>query len=204
MKKILALRKSLFLSLVWLALGLVSTQVLAHIDTQTVHEHATWMDGLLHPLTGVDHLAAMVAVGIWGALAVHRLWLAPTVFVVSMGVGIFSGLAGFDHAGIEPMIAVSVLALGLGIGVGRQQALPVWVTLSCVGLFGACHGAAHGLALQGDASLAPVLAMLLSTALLHVCGVWVGLHVLATRMWMRRLSGAAFAVLGLTLLSGWA
>jgi urease accessory protein len=185
-----------------LGLCLISASAFAHVDLEASHTHATFFSGLLHPLTGLDHLVAMVAVGIWSALAVRQVWLAPAVFVVMMAVGIGLGLQGFDSASIEPMIAASVLVMG--VLVAARHVLSVPMALVLIGVFGLCHGAAHGIALQGHATVAPVLAMLLSTAALHMLGVVVGQHAFAQRIWLQRVSGAAFAALGVALLSNFA
>ncbi len=185
-----------------MGLCLISASAFAHVDLETTHTHATFFSGFLHPLTGLDHLAAMVAVGIWSALAVRHVWLAPMVFVGMMAAGIGLGLQGFDSAMTEPIIAASVLVMG--VLVAARHALSVRAALWLVGVFGLCHGAAHGIALQGDTSVAPVLAMLLSTALLHMLGVVVGQRAFAQRVWLQRVSGTAFAVVGAALLSNFA
>jgi len=141
----------------------------------------------------------MVAVGIWSALALRQVWLAPAVFVCAMGIGMMLGVAGFDHVAIEPMIAISVLVMGLLVA--ARHALSVRAALGLVSTFGLCHGAAHGIVLQGADSLAPALGMLLSTMVLHTLGVVLGQRTLASRVLLQRLSGGAFAVLGVALLS---
>lgn len=171
----------------------------AHVDASAPHEHITFFTGVLHPLTGLDHLTAMVAVGIWSALALRQVWIAPTVFVCAMGIGMVLGVAGFDHAAIEPMIALSVLVMGLLVA--ARHTLSANAALGLIATFGLCHGAAHGIVLQDTDSLVPAFGMLLSTILLHMLGVVLGRRSFEPRLWLQRLSGAAFAALGLVLLA---
>ena len=191
-----------FRRLCLIGLSLFAASAWAHVDAEATHLHATFFSGLVHPLTGIDHLAAMLAVGIWSALALRQVWLAPAVFVGAMGAGIFLGFAGFDHAAIEPMIAASVLVMG--VLVAARHALSVGTALMLITFFGLCHGAAHGIALQGAVSWVPVLGMLLSTMVLHALGVALGQRAFAQRVWLQRVSGGAFAALGVALLSSFA
>jgi urease accessory protein len=179
-------------------LSLCCASAWAHVDSSAPHAHTTFLSGVLHPLTGIDHLVAMVAVGIWSALALRQVWHAPAVFVLAMGVGMVLGSAGFDHVAIEPMIATSVVVMGLLVG--ARNVLSVRVALGLVAAFGLCHGAAHGIVLQGADVFAPVLGMLLSTLVLHMLGVVLGQRAFASRVWLQRLSGGAFAALGVALL----
>jgi urease accessory protein len=185
-----------------MALSVFAANAWAHVDTDATHAHATFFSGVLHPLTGIDHLAAMVAVGIWSALALRQAWMAPALFVTAMGGGVWLGSVGFDHMAIEPMIATSVLVMG--VLVAARQALSVRIALVLVSVFGLCHGAAHGIALQGAVAVAPMAGMLLATMVLHTLGVVLGKSAFAQRVWLQRISGGAFAALGLALLSSFA
>ena len=182
--------------------SLIAASAWAHVDANTTQTHATFFSGVLHPLTGMDHLAAMVAVGIWSALALRQAWVAPAIFVSAMGGGIWLGSVGFDHMAIEPMIATSVLVMG--VLVAARQTLSVRAALVLISVFGLCHGAAHGIALQGSATVLPMAGMLLATMLLHTLGVVLGQRALAQRVWLQRVSGGAFAALGVALLSSFA
>src|SRR3954466_2055203 len=73
------------------------------------HTHAGLVAGFVHPFTGLDHLAAMLALGVWSALALRPVWLAPAAFVSLLAAGALAGFAGLAVPGVEPMIAVSVL-----------------------------------------------------------------------------------------------
>jgi urease accessory protein len=185
-----------------LGLSLAATSACAHVDANATHVYASFFSGVLHPLTGIDHLAAMVAVGIWSALALRQAWMAPALFVTAMGGGIWLGSVGFDHMAIEPMIASSVLVMG--VLVAARQALSVRAALVLVSVFGLCHGAAHGIALQGATTVAPIAGMLLATMVLHMMGVVLGQRAFAQRVWLQRVSGGAFAALGVVLLSSFA
>lgn len=156
--------------------------------------------GLVHPLTGWDHLLAMVAVGLWAAQMGGRArWALPGTFVGSMTVGAMVGLAGVAPPGMESMILVSVLLLGtLVAGAVR---LPLRAGLPLVGLLAFFHGAAHGAEMPADAASEYFLAgMVASTAALHAAGV--GLGVLAQRLKapsVVRWAGAAIVAGGLLL-----
>jgi urease accessory protein len=94
--------------------------------------------------------------------------------------------------------------LVMGVLVAARQALSVRVALVLVSVFGLCHGAAHGIALQGAATVAPMAGMLLATMVLHTLGVVLGKRAFAQRVWLQRVSGGAFAALGVALLSSFA
>jgi urease accessory protein len=162
----------------------------------------TFLEGLLHPLTGPDHLAAMLAVGLWSALATtRRLWLAPAVFVALLLAGALAGMAGIAPPGVEPMVAASLVVLGLLVAT-RWQA-PAGLGLALVGGFAAFHGLAHGgeFALNA-ANPATVLAgMVLATAALHLTGVTLGLALRRHSVWWPRLAGGAIALLGGVLMA---
>jgi urease accessory protein len=185
-----------------MALSVIASNAWAHVDADATHAHATFFSGVLHPLSGIDHLAAMVAVGIWSALALRQAWVAPVIFATAMGGGILLGSVGLDHLAIEPMIAASVLVIG--VLVAARQALSVHVALVLISVFGLCHGAAHGIALQGSVTVTPMVGMLLATMVLHMLGVVMGQRAFAQRVWLQRVSGGAFAALGVALLSSFA
>lgn len=157
--------------------------------------------GFWHPLSGSDHLAAMLAVGLWGALSEPR-WpqaaRAPLVFALALLLG--AGLAmagGFVPPGVEPGIAVSLL--GLGLLVAWRVPLPQPVGLGLVALFAFAHGAAHGLEL---ASAAALLGMLAATLLLHGAGIVFGLLLRPTALRWSEGLGAALMTFGALRLGG--
>jgi len=107
---------SLKSALLFIAAYALSTGASAHIGTD-VHSHGSFMTGLLHPLSGLDHLLAMLAVGVWSAVSARRagpalLW-GPLAFANMLVLGALLGLQGLGGAAVEPMVAASVLALGL-------------------------------------------------------------------------------------------
>ncbi len=153
--------------------------------------------GFLHPLSGPDHLLAMVAVGLWGAfLGRPLIYLLPVVFPTVMALGGVLGMAGVPFPSVEFGIAVSVIVLGAAI-LCRWQA-PVWVAAPIVAVFGLFHGYAHGLELPSMADpLGFSLGFVLATGLLHVLGIAIGL--LRTRPrgeGMLRLGGGLIALAG--------
>ena len=131
--------------------------------------------GFLHPLSGPDHLLAMVAVGLWGAfLGRPLIYLLPVVFPTVMALGGVLGMAGVSFPPVELGIAVSVIVLGAAI-LCRWQA-PVLLAAPIVAVFGLFHGYAHGLELPSMADpLGFSLGFVLATGLLHVLGIAIGL-----------------------------
>ncbi|RZI63447.1 MAG: HupE/UreJ family protein [Variovorax sp.] len=167
--------------------------------------HHGFMAGLLHPLTGPDHLAAMVAVGLWSALAARRAWpdllWAPLGFALMLLAGALLGLAGVQLPAVEPMIAASLLVLGLLVV--TQRRLPPMAAATLVGAFAVFHGLAHGQELAGESGAAVALAgMLAVTVLLHAAGLTIGWALRHANRWVPRIAGAAVAVFGVALLGG--
>ena len=159
------------------------------------HPHATFVNGLLHPLTGLDHLAAMLAVGFWSALSARRVWLAPVAFASMLLAGALLGMAGFTLPGVEPMIAASLLILGLMVALRAR--LPGALAAIMVGVFAVFHGIAHGTELAtGAQPWWPLAGMLTSTIALHLAGVGLGLSARTRSLWWPRLAGAAVTLLG--------
>jgi urease accessory protein len=162
--------------------------------------HFSLADGALHPLSGVDHLAAMIAVGLWAALAGgKRIWIWPTAFVGMMLVGGLLGHAGVVFPSVEPVIAASVIVLGLAVAFGVQA--PVMPGAVLIGLFAVFHGHAHGAEAPAAGWLGYAAGFAASTAALHLVGIGIGLGLsrFANRVPVQIL-GAATAVLGLILM----
>lgn len=159
------------------------------------------LSGVLHPLTGIDHMAAMVAVGIWGAqLGAPAIWLLPICFPLLMAVGGALGVAGVPLPATELGIALSALLLG-GLVAFRQRA-PLWGAAALVGVFALFHGHAHGVELPNAANpLAYGIGFVTSTGLLHLCGILLGVA-LRWRIgaWLVQGVGAAIAALGVAFL----
>ena len=186
-------RAFILLGLLWPALP-----ALAHTGALGDHVHTGFMAGLLHPFTGIDHLAAMLAVGVWSALAVRPVWVAPLAFVALLGAGALGGLAGVAVPGMEPMIAASLLVTGLLIATRAQW--PVWAAALVAGLFAFFHGAAHGMELSGVGVAQALAGMLIGSAALHLTGIGLGRWVFDQRRWLSAMAGGAVALLGSALL----
>lgn len=190
-------------------LGKRSSWVIAAIGTMALawhvpalaHESESLMlgfaGGFLHPLAGLDHLLAMVAVGIWGAFLGRPLvYLLPTIFPTVMAIGGVAAMAGLSLPPVEIGIALSVLLLGGAILLAYRA--PVWLAAFVVGIFGLFHGYAHGLELPSMANpISFSLGFVLSTGLLHLCGIALGL--------LRHIKGGTVALRGaggLTAMAG--
>ncbi len=130
--------------------------------------------GFIHPLSGLDHLLAMVAVGVWGAFLGRPLIVAlPMLFPAAMALGGGIGMVGLPFPPVEAGIAISVLALGTAILFGVRASVPV--ACAIVAMFALFHGYAHGLELP--AATDPVgysAGFVLSTGLLHLAGIALG------------------------------
>ena len=186
-------RAFILLGLLWPALP-----ALAHTGALGDHVHPGFMAGLLHPFTGIDHLAAMLAVGVWSALAVRPVWVAPLAFVALLGAGALGGVADVAVPGVEPMIAASLLVTGLLIATRAQW--PVWAAALVAGLFAFFHGAAHGMELSGVGVAQALAGMLIGSAALHLTGIGLGRWVFDQRRWLSAMAGGAVALLGSALL----
>jgi urease accessory protein len=130
--------------------------------------------GLLHPLTGMDHLIAMVAVGIWGAqLGAPAIWVLPITFPLVMA---FGGVLGVLHVALPmPEAAIALSALVLGAAVAIRLRLPFAAAAVVVAVFAVFHGHAHGTELPGSANpLAYGAGFVVATGLLHLCGILIG------------------------------
>lgn len=159
--------------------------------------------GFLHPLTGPDHIIAMVAVGLWGAqLGNPAIWVLPITFPLVMAVGGLLGVAGFDLPFVEPMIALSGIALGAMVAFSVRP--PLWAAAVLVGIFAIFHGYAHGKELPEAAdAIAYAVGFVVATGMLHLFGIIIGVAV----RWevgakAVRACGAAIGCLGLYFLLG--
>lgn len=154
--------------------------------------------GLAHPFTGLDHLLAMLAVGLWSATTTRRIWLAPLSFAGMLLVGALLAVNGLVVPAVEPVITASVLVLGLLI-MARVR-LPESISIILVGSFALFHGAAHGAELgNGFESMVALIGMVIATALLHGTGIGAGLWIKARNLWWQRSLGAGIACTGASL-----
>lgn len=159
-------------------------------------------DGFAHPFSGIDHLLAMLAVGLWAAQNKRSaLWVLPLAFPLMMVVGALLAFSGLQIPGIETDIAASVVVLGLLIAFAIR--MPVWASAGVVSVFALFHGYAHGSELPyGASALWYGAGFVAATALLHLLGLVIGL-VASQKMAAQavRLGGLAIAAAGGHLLS---
>jgi urease accessory protein len=166
----------------------------AHSETGTV---GGFISGFRHPLTGLDHIVAMVAVGLWGAfLGAPAIWVLPVVFPLVMALGGALGVLGVPLPGVETGIALSGIMLGLAVTFAARP--PLWVAAVMVGCFAIFHGHAHGAELPHSANaMTYAVGFVISTGLLHLTGIAIGL--LTRWQWGRvsvRACGVVVAIVG--------
>lgn len=170
------------------------------------HDVSGFAAGLMHPFSGMDHLLAMVAVGLWAAQCdrkgsgVRKVWLLPATFMTMLTIGAATATQWQSLPLVEAGIATSVLSLGLLIMLSLQ--LPVALSVSVTAIFGLFHGYAHGLELPQSAAPAEyALGFLIATATLHFSGVAAGLAMRERHATLSRLLGSAIAISGVYLLA---
>ncbi|MDE1173180.1 MAG: HupE/UreJ family protein [Parvibaculaceae bacterium] len=172
------------------ALILLPTLALAHPGHG---ETASFTQGLAHPLTGLDHILAMVMVGLFAVqLGGRALWLLPTTFVAAMAAGSLAGVTGIDPSAVELGIGLSIVLLG-GL-LAMQVRMPLVAAMAVVGTIALFHGYAHGAEAPGGVSLHYLGGFLFSTAILHIAGVAAGLGI--ARVLTNRHGQVATRVLG--------
>jgi len=162
-----------------------------------------FITGMLHPVTGLDHVIAMVAVGLWGAqLGKSALWVLPVAFPMIMAFGGAAGAIGIGLPGVEVGIALSGLFLGVMVLFNVRMSL--WAALIPVSIFAVFHGHAHGTEMPGfSVPLLYAAGFVIATGLLHLCGIAIGmLWNWSVGQWVVRGSGAFIAVLGAYFLYG--
>jgi len=192
----MALRTAALVCILVLA-SLASEPALAHTGSIS----GGLLGGFTHPLFGPDHIAAMVAVGLWGAfLGPPAIWLLPIVFPLVMAVGGVLGILGVPLPDVERAIAGSAIVLGLAVALAQRT--PLWFAASLVGFFAIFHGHAHGAELPaGSDAVAFSVGFVVATGLLHLCGIAFGL--LARWPWGAlavRALGGVIAVAGVVFL----
>ncbi|MDQ0561515.1 urease accessory protein [Rhizobium mesoamericanum] len=161
------------------SIGLVFTALLystgvaeAHVGTGGA---SGFIAGFLHPITGLDHVVAMIAVGLWGAqLGKPAIWMLPITFPLVMAFGGFLGLLGVPMPGVEIGIALSGVLLGAAVLTETRP--PLFAAAILVGVFAIFHGYAHGAELPlGENALFFSLGFVIATGLLHAVGIVIGL-----------------------------
>ncbi|MBZ9697265.1 MULTISPECIES: HupE/UreJ family protein [unclassified Mesorhizobium] len=171
----------------------------AHVGTGTT---SSAMAGFTHPLSGLDHMTAMLAVGLWAALKGGKaIWVWPAAFVGVMLGGAALGMAHVPLPFVEPGILASVVALGLLVALAVD--LPVSAGVAIIGLFALLHGHAHGTEVPENAGGLDYMAgFAVATVLLHAIGIAVGLGLGMRSRGVARITGAACAAIGIGLAFG--
>lgn len=192
------IRYATFPAVVGLAL-LAAHPALAHTDGFA----GGWATGFLHPLSGLDHVVAMLAVGLWGGiLGAPALWSLPILFPLAMAVAGAAGAAGIPLPGVETGIALSGVVLGLMVLFAVRPSL--WVAMTMVAIFAVFHGHAHGTELPASANpFAYATGFVVATGLLHLVGIGIGIlgQWPVGRIFVRG-AGAAIVLAGGAFLTG--
>ncbi len=174
---------------VLLTAALLAAPALAH---EQQGQAAGFLAGLQHPVSGLDHVLAMVAVGLWGAqLGAPAIWVLPIAFPLVMAMGAMLGFLGVPVPGIEYGIAASGILLGAAVMFEARP--PLVVAASLVGLFAIFHGHAHGTELPPQQSaLLYSMGFVMATGCLHAAGIGIG--TVRRWAWGQRLLRAAGAI----------
>ena len=157
------------------AVALVSPDVASsHVESGTAGD-GRFIGGALHPVTGLDHVAAMVAVGLWGAiLRAPAIWVLPIAFPLIMAFGAVLGVMGIPLPAVDLGIAASGIVLGAMVSLSERP--PLAVAFMLVSFFAIFHGHSHGAALPDfGVPLLYAAGFVIATGLLHVCGIALGL-----------------------------
>lgn len=185
-------------SLLLLHMLLVPASAFAHVKGGEV---LGLFSGIKHPISGLDHVLAMIAVGLWGAqLGAPAVWLLPVTFPMVMAFGGLLGIMGVKLPGIEIGIAASAIALGFAV---FQEARPkLWVAGMMVGFFAIFHGHAHGAELPpGGNGLLYSIGFVVMTGCLHATGIALGLvHRWSAGRAALRAAGACVSLAGIFFL----
>ena len=159
------------------AVALLSPEAaFSHVESVTAGD-GRFIGGALHPITGLDHVAAMVAVGLWGAvLGAPAIWLLPIAFPLVMAFGAVLGVMGVPVPAIDLGIAASGIVLGAMVAASARP--PLAIAFALISLFAIFHGHSHGTALPDfGVPLLYAAGFVIATGLLHVCGIALGLLV---------------------------
>lgn len=170
----------------------------AHLDPA---EHGSLMAGFTHPLSGLDHILVMVAVGLWAAqIGGRALWVVPSAFIGTMALGFALAMAGVHLPFVEPAILASVVALGLLVAMAVR--LETVACAAVVGVFALFHGYAHGGELGAAGALPFSAGFVIATGLLHIAGIGFGVSIsrLSFGRIIARILGGMTAFAGLALI----
>lgn len=180
------------------AAALVASPALAHVGPGA---HDSFAAGFGHPFLGLDHMLAMVAVGLWAAMLGGRaLILVPAAFVGVMVLGFIAGAAGVPLPFVEPAILASVVVLGLLVALALPMSALAGGAL--VGFFALFHGHAHGTEVGTAGFHAYGAGFVAATVLLHVIGIVSGIALGRFGPVLLRVAGGATALGGLMLMAG--
>ena len=160
-----------------------------------------FISGVLHPISGVDHILAMVSVGVWGAqLGAPAIWILPVTFPIMMAFGGLLGFLGVSLPGGEIGIALSMVVLGGAVMLEARP--PLYLVVAIVAFFAIFHGYAHGTELpQGESALLYSLGFVLATGFLHLVGITAGLiHRWGWGMKALRIAGTGVSLAGMFFL----
>jgi urease accessory protein len=177
------------------ALLLLPAVASAHVESAAAG--SGFATGFRHPLAGVDHVLAMLAVGMWGAqLGPPALWALPVAFPLVMACGGVAGILALPLPSVELGITTSVIVLGAMIALDRRP--PLVVAGLLVAFFAVFHGYAHGLELPNQAgAVAYSAGFVLATGMIHLAGIAIGLVTrLPHGLRVLRLGGSAIALAG--------
>jgi urease accessory protein len=184
-----------------LALTLAATPAFAHLPPG---EYGSFLAGVTHPIFGLDHVLAMVAVGLWAAqIGGRSVWGVPTAFVATMIAGFLLALAGLPLPFVEPAILTSIVVLGLVVALALRP--DPRLAMALVGAFALFHGHAHGGELGGASALQFGAGFAIATALLHAAGLGIAVaasRLLATNAPALRLLGGLTSAAGLYFIFG--
>jgi urease accessory protein len=184
--------------LVALLLATASSAASAHAESG---QATGLLTGLLHPVSGLDHVLAMVAVGLWGAqLGAPAIWLLPVTFPMVMALGGVLGLLGMPLPGVELGMAASAILLGAVVMTERRP--PLFAAVVLVGFFAVFHGHAHGTELPpGQSGLLYSLGFVVATGCLHAIGIAIGsVHRWPAGRVALRIAGGGVGLAGLFFL----
>jgi urease accessory protein len=188
-----------------LAIALLFASTFAHAHTG-VGDTNGFAHGFAHPISGLDHVLVMVAVGLFAAhLGGRALWLVPLSFVSMMIVGGVFGMTGVELPFVETGIGLSIVILGVAVAFGLR--LPTVAAMAMVGLFAIFHGRTHGAEMPESASgFEYAVGFVIATVMLHACGIGIGILLgrmtEATGGRISRVAGSAMALAGLAILGG--
>jgi len=165
------------------------------------HDISGFAAGILHPFTGLDHMLAMLAVGLWAAtLGGAAMWKTPAAFVLALLVGAGLGMHGSHQPLMTPFIALSVLLLGLAVALTLR--VSETTSIAMVSLFALFHGYAHGAELpETSSSDLYLLGMTLASIALHLTGLGTA-HLLKHHRWVLRSTGVVIAGAGVWMVAG--